>query len=121
MLNEEMEFHKERIAFAIINKELLFLENSTMSHEQWLVETGIITNLEFDEITRGFVKDNEVYFYKGDFETSEKVEKDSLIYLNSVCVYCKIPIPNVVYCGMNKGAVGTLWTPIVEITVESQY
>ena len=34
-------FHKKRIAFMIINNEILFLESSEMSHYEWYISLNL--------------------------------------------------------------------------------
>ena len=59
-------FHKTRIAFIILKKQVMFLKNSTLSHLQWAQSLGINKN-EFNCLTRGYVLNNDIVFYKGIF------------------------------------------------------
>ena len=61
---KEAEFHKKRIAFLIVNNEILFLQNSPMTHYEWAKSINIDVS-NFDEITRGYALNNEIFFYHG--------------------------------------------------------
>lgn len=110
-MKEEKLFHLNRVAFAIVNGEVLLLKNSELSHEEWLVNSGIVSKQEFESLTRGLVKNNNIYFYSGDFETSKTVEADATMYAEKICNMLNMDKPATVFCGMNKGKIGELWTP----------
>lgn len=112
---KEKEYHRSRVAFAICDDSVLYLFNSDLGHKEWLVDGGILTEVEFDTTVRGFVKDNEFYFYVGDFKTDLKVEKEAKKYIKDICSALFLEIPKHVYCGMNKGKVGELWTPTKKV------
>ena len=63
----------------------------------------------FNELVRGYVDDTGIYFYSGDFETNEYVEKTAKSW------YSSIDTNKPVYCGVNKGIVGERWIPIKRI------
>lgn len=113
----EKNFHKQRIAFVILDGKVYYLPNNEKSHEEWLVESQIVSRDKFNQVTRGFVKDGNIYFYKGDFETSLEVEDDAIAYTPTISDVLGILVPSVVYCGMNKGKIGEVWKPINEIRI----
>ena len=117
-INKEKEetFHKNRVAFLIINDEILFLQNSGMSHYDWaksLGEEKFDIN-DFNKITRGYTLENNIYFYSGNFEVNDKVIADAKNYTPIICEKFGLSSPNV-YGGMNVGEVGTVWTPKIKI------
>lgn len=118
MCNAKEKFHLERTAFAIVNKDILFMSNSKMGHKEWLVDGCILTESEFNSVTRGIIKDNKIYFYTGDFKTTQQVEEDALKYTKHICKCFEMPIPSTVYCGMKKGEIGTLWEPLKAIEIQ---
>jgi len=69
--NSEQKFHVSRIAFMIINNEIIYLENSKMSHIEWYKSLGYKEE-DFNNIVRGYTKDNKIIFYKGDFLYDDK-------------------------------------------------
>lgn len=113
---KEENFHKGRVAFLIINNNILFLENSSLSHYDWAKSLGQdkfdIKN--FNNITRGYFLGNNIYFYAGNFDVNENVIKDAKNYYKIICDKYNISSPNV-YAGMNIGEVGTVWKPKVKI------
>ena len=65
-MNNEQEYHKSRIAFMIINDEIIFLEYSIMSHREWY-ESLSLKQENFKKIVRGYILENKAVFYKGEF------------------------------------------------------
>ena len=57
-------FHKQRTAFIIINNEVLFLTNSKLSHFEWAQTLGVNEEV-FITLTRGYVLNGNIVFYKG--------------------------------------------------------
>ena len=117
MCNLKERFNKERVAFAIIENNILFMSNSEMDDKEWLVKGNIVTESKFNSITRGLIKDNKIYFYTGDFKTNEQVENDALENIKHLCRALDILVPNIIYCGMKKGEIGTLWEPLKTIEI----
>ncbi len=110
---KEAEFHKKRIAFLIVNNEILFLQNSPMTHYEWAKSINIDVS-NFDEITRGYALNNEIFFYHGNFDVNEKVIEDAKIYTKIICEKFNLKNPSV-YAGMEIGEIGTRWKPKVKI------
>ena len=108
-LNKANEFHKLRTAFMIIENKVLYLTNSTMTHYEWAQSLGLAMNY-FDEITRGFVNDGFIVFYKGNFDYDDKIIEDANAYAGKVAKHCKLKSANV-YVGMKIGKIGKKWSP----------
>ena len=109
----EGELHKKRIAFMIINNEIMFLQNSPMTHYEWAKSIGAdLTN--FDKVTRGFVLNNEIFFYQGYFDVNDQVILDAKKYTGIICENFNLKNPNV-FAGMEVGEVGTRWNPKVKV------
>lgn len=104
-------FHRERIAFAIINDKIYFLKNSEMSHKEWLVDSGILSEVFFRKIIRGYVLNNEIYFYKNDFDFNLEDKNESLKYLSEICRYCFLVGEIKLNFGVQKGKIGEQWKP----------
>lgn len=61
-----------RIAFMIINNQILFLKDCVMSHNKWYKSLNLPEE-KFSITIRGFVKDNMIIYYKGDFNYDDEV------------------------------------------------
>lgn len=108
----EKEFHMQRIAFAIINNKV-YTSSAGLSHKEWLIGENLISENEFDDIIRGFIDETGIYFYQGDFEQNEDVQKAARKYGPTLA-------PNSpIYCGMYKGKIGERWKPIICINVDN--
>lgn len=107
----EKEFHKSRIAFAILSNKIIYLVNSEMSHKEWLISSKFIEGNEFDEIVRGYIKYNNIYFYKGDFLTDKSLETTALEYCFKIHKENNLKLPSKIYCGLQKGQIGDEWKP----------
>ncbi len=117
MSNEvEQKFHKSRIAFMIIDGELVYLSDSGMSHREWYVSLGLDESL-FDSIVRGYYKSGKVLFYKGNFECDDEVINCAASYGNEVKEY--VDDENaLVYAGVIKGEIGQAWEPLYLVKTE---
>jgi len=114
---KEAEFHKKRIAFMIINDDIMFLQNSPMTHFEWAksIEDKVKIDLSnFDKITRGYYLNNEIFFYQGNFDANDQVISDAKKYTKIICNKFNLNNPSV-YAGMEIGEVGTRWKPKVKI------
>lgn len=112
-MDEVKLFHKSRIAFMIINDEVLYLVNSTKSHIEWF-ETLNLNSLDFNEIVRGYVRENLIVFYKGDFEYDEKVYEHADWFSNKIIDDLGVDNP-LIYVGVKKGDIGEIWEPMNRI------
>lgn len=101
----EQEFHNQRVAFAIFDDKLHTCYDG-LSHYDWLVKGGLISEGQFNDIVRGFMDSTGIYFYQGGFETNEYVEDMALSWYSTL--HSTLPV----YCGMIKGAVGERWKPV---------
>ena len=73
----ERNYHESRIMFAILNNNLHYLDGDKRGHLEWLRNDFNITDGEFNEITRGYIRNGTIAVYKG-FKFSA-VSKKSLI------------------------------------------
>ena len=103
---KEREFHNSRKIFAYFDGKLNFCEEVGLSHHEWLVGGNLFCDMVFNDLVRGYVDSEGVYFYKGDFETDEYTERIASSCLN----YFDNNLP--IYCGLIKGEVGDKWKPI---------
>ncbi len=102
-------FHKSRIAFIILKKQVMFLKNSTLSHLQWTQSLGIDKN-EFNQLTRGYVVNNDIVFYKGNFEFDEQTIEDAKNFSETIKKECSLTFAKV-YAGLIVGKIGTIYPP----------
>ena len=102
-------FHKTRIAFIILKKQVMFLKNSTLSHLLWAQSLGIDKN-EFNCLTRGYVLNNDIVFYKGNFEFDEQVIEDAKSFANTIKTECSLPYAKIYAC-LIGGEIGTIYPP----------
>lgn len=103
------DFHKKRIAFIIWKNQVLLLKNSTLSHSQWAQSLGIDIK-EFNSLTRGYVLNNDIVFYKGNFDFDEQVIEDAKYFSDAIKTECSLNFAKV-YAGVNVGEVGTIYPP----------
>jgi hypothetical protein len=89
----ESDLHNSRVAFLIINDEILFFRNSTMSHREWFNTLNL--NLNFDEIIRGFYLNNRIIFYKGDFIFDDETITTALNFYKKIIQELKLESPEV--------------------------
>lgn len=76
VFNKEKEFHKSRVAFAILhNGTYVITKNDEREHLVWLSEDYGISNEEFETIIRGYIRPGKIMFYKSsDFTPIENEE-----------------------------------------------
>lgn len=114
--DEEKEFHKKRIAFMIINNEILFLKGSSMSHKEWFDTLKIQDN--FNNIIRGFYYNNRIIFYKGDFIYDEETIKVAKKFYPVIIKEFNLDIPELWVGQQKTDSVTPLtspWQPTLKI------
>ena len=115
----EKSFHNSRIMWAEVDGELYWTK-SELGHKEWLKEKFCLTEKEFEEIKRGYIRKSEdtvnVVIYKGNnFEPtrlSDKVEEklNWLVQLMFTDSNLKINW----YNGVEVGKTGEVWKPLHE-------
>ena len=100
---------KSKSSFIILKDNLLFLKDSTQSHLQWAMSLGIDES-EFNALTRGYVLDGNIIFYKGNFDYDELVIKDANRYAKEIQKECSL-INAKVYVGLEIGEIGSIYPP----------
>lgn len=113
MNKKVIQFHQSRIAFMLIDENIIYLENSKMGHDEWFLSLGYPIE-EFDLITRGYYKDGKIIFYRGDFVFDDKVISDAKMYSKQIMTYVN-DFEAEVYVGVKRGKIGTPWMPILKI------
>lgn len=104
----EKEFHNQRLAFAIFDDKINWCPTG-LSHYEWLVDSRLFQEIQFNKLVRGYMDKTGIYFYSGDFKTNEYVENTAKYWMDSIDT--KLPV----YCGVVKGNVGERWKPIKRI------
>lgn len=109
-INEKVgNFHQQRTAFIILDNKVLYLKNSKLSHLQWAKELGI-DEIKFNSLTRGYVLNNDIVFYKGNFEYDKQVITDAHKFAPQILKHCLLENAKV-YAGLIVGEVGTIYPP----------
>jgi len=94
--NEDRNFHKQRIAFIIINYNIIFIKNSEMSHWEYC-ESMNISKEVFNKLTRGYYLNGNIVFYKDNFIYDDKVIEEGLKYLYKIKEECKFDEANIYF------------------------
>lgn len=108
-------FHLSRIPFAIVKGKLVHTIFDKRSHKEWLSQVYGVSDSEYEDTIRGYMKDDCVYFYKSsNFEAinMKDIGIDSLnhiqilgmVYMNSFCMKC--------YNGLIPEGNETIYKPI---------
>ena len=88
--SEGRNFHRQRKAFVIINKEIEFIpDGSDMSHFEYCQAKGMSKD-EFNKITRGYYKDGKLVFYKDNFIYDKELIDEALLYVDELSEILKI-------------------------------
>lgn len=110
-MNKENDFHKSRIAFAIINKDLHIIQNDPRGHKEWLLEEFGLDEQNFEKIVRGYIKEDKIVFYKGsDFTCDSEVCDIAYSYFYKLLSYTNSRKVNI-YAGVIRGEIGEEWKP----------
>ncbi len=113
---KESNFHKGRVAFIVYKDKIQYLKNSEMSHKEWCDSLGI-KDIEFDNIVRGYINEERIVYYQGDFEYNQNTIDVSKNTYKQIVKDLDIVNYNV-YCGVIKGEIGKPWDPIIKIADE---
>ena len=82
--DEARDFHKQRIAFIILNNVVDFLPNgSSMSHFEYCQTKGIDKE-QFNKLTRGFYLNGNLIFYKDNFIYDDNLIMESISHLDEI-------------------------------------
>ena len=103
------DFHKKRIAFLIVDGKLLLLKNQKLSHFEWARSIGV-SEEEFNNLTRGYVLDGKIVFYKGNFDFDEQVVKDAEDFAEVIKAECGLSFAGV-YAGVVISEGGGIYPP----------
>lgn len=112
-MNKEEVFHESRLAFMIIDDEILYLKNNKMSHKEWYFL--LFNSLKnFNDVVRGYAKDDRIIYYKGDFEYDSEVIEVAKKTHNKIMdefnnYNCRV------FVGVIKGEIGEEWEPDLEL------
>ena len=86
---EVRDFHKQRIAFVIINNEIHFIKNSEMSHWEYCKNLSISKEI-FNTLTRGYYYNGKIVFYNNNFTYDNNVIEEGLNYIVKIKEECNI-------------------------------
>ena len=102
-----------KILFLIIGEEIKYLQNSTMDHREWYVSLGYDVNV-FDQVVRGFIMDNKIIFYKGNFQYDDSV----ILAAKKFTPHIRYTLNNSglePYCGLIISSFDSKWEPVLKI------
>lgn len=111
--SDEISFHKDIIAFVVYNNEIKYLKDSMLSYEAWCDTLGI-DKVSFNKLIRGYIMNNEIIYYQGDFEYNEEVINTCVDTYETIAKDNNL-VNYSVYCGVVKGKVGEIWKPILKV------
>ena len=107
-VDKEQEYHNSRTTFVILHG-IVHYGPKGLSHKDWLVGQGVMTEEAYNKVVRGYFDETGIYFYQGNFETNEIVESIALKVADSIDKNKSI------YCGCIIGEVGEKWEPIKKL------
>jgi hypothetical protein len=102
-------FHKERVAFIIINDKIHFIKEIDKSHFELATELGI-SKEKFDTLCRGFYRNGQIVFYKGHFIYDKDMIETAKKFIGKIKKFCNVEKVKV-YCGQKVGDPNTIWPP----------
>ena len=105
-----------KIIFMIFNNQVMFLQNSTMDHKEWFLSVGGIED-QFENLIRGFILNNKIVFYKGNFSYDQEVLNCASFYgpyIRNVLNNNNLEI----CCGVLTNGQYNGWEPIVTLNEE---
>ncbi len=109
-IKSETKYHLDRIAFAVLPNGILVLtKNDSRGHKEWLKEDFEIDDKSFEEIVRGYIKDNKVVTYIG---SEFKPVNDDQRILQIVENLSTLADGKGIFDGVHVGKVGEEWEPV---------
>ena len=110
----ERNYHESRIMFAILNNNIHYLDGDKRGHLEWLRNDFNITDSEFNEITRGYIRDGTIAVYKG-FEFSAVSKKSLINTVNLIIREFNLDLNEyIIFNGVLVGNIGEIWKPLIE-------
>jgi len=115
MITKEKKFHNRRIAFYVNEDNIIVFIKKGQSHIEYFNEIGHSEYINF--ITRGYVLDDHVIFYKGNnFDIPKNLTIETILELVS-----SMNIPSIKWIGLGCiiGKVGEKWNPKITIKINT--
>mgnify|MGYP006348243987 CR=1 FL=1 len=110
----ERNYHESRIMFAILNNNLHYLDGDKRGHLEWLRNDFNITDGEFNEITRGYIRNGTIAVYKG-FKFSAVSKKSLINTINLIIREFNLDLNEyIIFNGVLVGNIGEIWKPLIE-------
>ena len=109
MNKQVKQYHESRRMFYIDKEgEIIFApKGSCMSHSEWF--ESMEQNIDMNEIVRGTIQSNGVFFYIGDFESSKEVESTARRYYRRILKEFLLSDKTKIYAGVTKSKPGLPW------------
>lgn len=117
-ISKEEKFHQSRIAFAVINGKLEFTIFDKRDHKQWLSDVFNITDDEFENIIRGYIKESGIYIYRSSKFCPVNMGELSTSVLKHIKMLCSVYVHTYdipCYSGMKIGNAGEEWEPKMKL------
>lgn len=105
--DEVRNFHKQRVAFIIINNEIHFIKNSEESHWEYCQSLNI-SKETFNTLTRGYYFNGRIVFYNNNFTYDNNVIEEGLKYIVRIKEECNID-KAYIYFGLVIDKTQTVW------------
>ena len=117
----ERNYHESRIMFAILNNNIHYLDGDKRGHLEWLRNDFNITDSEFNEITRGYIRNGTIAVYKG-FEFSAVSKKSLINTVNLIIREFNLDLNEyTIFNGVLVGNIGEIWKPLIEYKCSDFY
>lgn len=119
--NRVADFHRKRVAFAVLDGKLIIRRDDPRSHAEFLKEDFGVPASEFETVIRGYILGYRVQFFMGsDFhavpDDAEFRDAIALVRqeLTTACYYSDGAYT--VYNGVVPGEPGEVWGPLDLVT-----
>ena len=110
----ERNYHESRIMFAVLNNNIHYLDGDKRGHLEWLRNDFNITDSEFNEITRGYIRNGTIAVYKG-FEFSAVSKKSLINTVNLIIREFSLDLNKyTIFNGVLVGNIGEIWKPLIK-------
>lgn len=106
---------KHLIGFVLHNGTIRILFDKNINHYKWLVESNIVTESEFCNLTLGHIGKDKVYFYASNYKTNSKVEQDAKRAILTLDDVFNLEHIKYYYCGIENMKREEQCTPIKTI------
>lgn len=116
-------FHANRIPFFWYNNQFTYNKKAgdVRDHQHWLLEDFGISQVEFENIPRGYIKDGRIQLFIGsrfdpvDLSSLVSNWKEQVIRLYQAVYNNEV---TEIYNGVHIGKIGDVWEPVQKIPIK---